>query len=342
VKLLLDNNIEDLKQICAELGEKQYRAKQLFKWISQGANYGAMSDIPKSFQNKLANEYFDSALKIVRTLTSKDGTQKFLYEFKDGQTVEGVLMKQSYGNTLCVSTQVGCAMKCVFCASGYHGLVRNLTAGEIYGQVIVANSIAKISNIVLMGSGEPLDNYDNTLKAISLMTDENGLNLSKRSISLSTCGLPEKIKQLADDEAGVVLSISLHATTDETRQELMPIAKKHTLKELIDATKYYFEKSGRRVVFEYLLIKDVNTNHFDIQRIQKISKQVMCHFNLIMLNSTSTSLLKSLNTREAERFLEKLKPLGVSATIRKSAGSDIEGACGQLRTKFAGRKTNKN
>ncbi|MCL2861132.1 MAG: radical SAM protein [Firmicutes bacterium] len=376
-KNLTDHSLTELKETCTSLNEPTYRAKQLFKWLSLGKSFDEMTDIPKSFRDKLKEEYNDIPLKIIKTLTSKDGTQKFLYEFhkqsavkchedwlddtvetdalvrplsnsqKSGQdpcphamergdTVEGVLMKQSYGNTLCVSTQVGCAMRCSFCASGYHGLVRNLTVGEIYGQVVVANNIAKISNIVLMGSGEPLDNYDNTLKAISLMTDENGLNISKRSISLSTCGLPDKIKQLADDDAGVILSISLHATTDEIRQELMPIAKKHTLKELLDATKYYFEKSGRRVVFEYLLIKDINTNHFDTLRIQKIAKSLPCHFNLIMLNSTHNKSLKGLNTREGERFLEKLKSLSVSATIRKSAGSDIEGACGQLRGKFVG------
>ncbi|MCL2821701.1 MAG: radical SAM protein [Firmicutes bacterium] len=377
-KLLSDLSIEDLK---AQLdGSTNYRAEQIFKWVSEGAAIEQMTNVPAAMRDTLSQNYHATAATIVKKVSANDKSTKVIYQLNDGNAVEGIFIPHSYGNSLCVSTQVGCRMGCKFCASHIGGMVRNLTAGEIYGQVIESNRVfatsqmerAKsnlnlnsnsnsnqnsnsnsnpnanqnpssapqpqskpISKIVLMGSGEPLDNFDNTTKFIRLVTHPKGLNLSQRSISLSTCGLPDKIRVLADQNYSVNLSLSLHATTDETRRTLMPIANKHTIKDTIDACRYYFDKSGRRVCIEYVLIKGVNMTAFDARRLKDLTKGMAVYVNLIMLNYVEGSGLKPCGDTQAHDFLKRLLDLGVRATLRKSAGSSAGGACGQLRAKHA-------
>lgn len=343
-KLLADYNINELQTLLGN--EPKFRATQLFKWVQNGADFEQMSNIPSELRDKLKKDYLSNALTIERELTSStDGTAKFLYKLQDGHIIEGVLMRHSYGNTLCVSTQVGCRMRCAFCASGIDGSARDLSAGEILSQVIIINkqlggtiTDRKITNIVLMGSGEPLDNYDNTLKFLRLVNDQNGLGISQRNISLSTCGLADKIMQLADDGAGVTLTVSLHSAIQSEREKIMPIARKFSLNDLRKAAKYYFDKTGRRVIFEYTLIKNSNMRDIDISHLTEFVKGFPTHINLIMLNEVKESGLKPCTRAEAQKFLEDLTAAGVSATIRRSMGADIEGACGQLRNKFVGDK----
>jgi len=337
MKNITDYTIEELKFVLAD--HPAFRAEQIFKWLSQGVDFDGMSNIPAALKEKLKADYHSAALKIYKQIKSSDKSVKLLYSLNDGNIIEGIFIPQSYGNSLCVSTQAGCRMGCKFCASHIDGLSRNLTAGEIYSQVIQINKTfpsTPVSKIVLMGSGEPLDNYYNTTKFIKIITDPKGLNFSQRNISLSTCGLVDKIIKLADENYSVNLSLSLHATSDETRKSLMPIAKKFSLKETIDAVKYYFNKSGRRVAIEYLLIKGVNNTHFDAKRLKELLSGFACHVNLIMLNHVPESNLLPCTKQDAEKFLKWLTDMKLSATIRKSAGSETASACGQLRGKFVG------
>lgn len=340
---LLDYNLSELGEALLPLGQPAFRAKQIYKWLNLGACFSEMSDIPKNMRELLVASYLDQPISIKEMFVSKDKSIKLLYNLCDGNIIEGVYMPHNYGDTLCVSTQVGCRMGCSFCASGLDGLVRNLTAGEILGQVVIVNKMLggdlknrKITNIVLMGSGEPLDNYDNVIKFLKLVTSEDGLNVGQRNISLSTCGLPDQIRKLADDGFGVTLSLSLHATTDDSRAEVMPIAKKYKLNEIVSAVKYYFEKTGRRVIYEYAMIKDVNMNFFDIKRLKELTAGFPCHINLIKLNYVKERSVGGCTDAEASRFLESLTEKGVSATIRQSFGGDIGGACGQLRRSYLG------
>lgn len=343
------NNLADFsrpkleKILKEEFSQPSYRAGQLYKSVTRFNSYDEMSDLPLSLRDKLKEKYSDRALKVEKTLVSADGTVKYLYRLNDGNVIEGAFMTQSYGNTLCVSTQVGCRMGCAFCASGIGGLVRNLTAGEILSQVLCVNRLQggtldkrAVTNIVLMGSGEPLDNYDEVTEFLRLVTSDEGLNVGERNISLSTCGLVENVRRLADDGFTVTLTFSLHASSDEYRRSIMPIANKYTIKEIVDAAKYYFDKTGRRVIFEYTMIKGVNVNHFDAKRLSEILKGFPCHVNLIPLNPVKEKNLKGISGAEAERFMKKLHEFGVSASIRKSKGSDVGGACGQLRRSYIG------
>lgn len=341
MRVLLDYTIDELKEIATSLGQPAFRAGQIFKWMHNGADFDGMTNVPTAFKKRLAEEYVAMPLTIREKFVSKDGSIKFLFAYTDGNIVEGVFMPHAYGNTLCVSTQVGCRMGCAFCASGLGGLVRDLTGGEIAAQVIAVNkalggsvSDRKISNLVLMGSGEPLDNYDNVTRFLRLIGDKEGLNIGMRSISVSTCGLAENIKRLADEGYGVTLSLSLHATTDEDRRALMPIANKYSLKEVINAVKYYFEKTGRRVIFEYALVKDKNMRHLDAKRLSELTRGFPCHVNLIRLNYVKEKNMSGCTEAEAARFLQKLEDMHVSATIRRSFGNDIGGACGQLRRRY--------
>ena len=343
------NNLADFsrpkleKILKEEFSQPSYRAGQLYKSVTRFNSYDEMSNLPLSLRGKLKEKYYDRALKVEKTLVSADGTVKYLYRLNDGNVIEGAFMTQSYGNTLCVSTQVGCRMGCAFCASGIGGLVRNLTAGEILSQVLCVNRLQggtldkrAVTNIVLMGSGEPLDNYDEVTEFLRLVTSDEGLNVGERNISLSTCGLVENVRRLADDGFTVTLTFSLHASSDEYRRSIMPIANKYTIKEIVDAAKYYFDKTGRRVIFEYTMIKGVNVNHFDAKRLSEILKGFPCHVNLIPLNTVKEKNLKGISGAEAERFMKKLHEFGVSASIRKSKGSDVGGACGQLRRSYIG------
>jgi len=340
MKNITDFTIEELKYVLAD--HPPFRAEQVFKWLSSGTDFDQMSNIPSALKEKLKIEYHATALKIVKQIKSSDKSVKLLYALNDGNLIEGILIPHNYGNSLCISTQAGCRMGCAFCASHLNGLSRNLASGEIYSQVTIVNKTLKttpVSKIVLMGSGEPLDNYYNTTKFIKIITDPKGLNFSQRNISLSTCGLVPQIIKLADENYSVNLSLSLHATTDDTRKSLMPIAKKYTLKETLDAAKYYFNKSGRRVSIEYVLIKGINNTHFDAKRLKELFANFPVHINLIMLNHVKESGLTPVLRPDAEKFLGWLEGFKLNATLRKSAGSETGSACGQLRNKFVGQKT---
>lgn len=336
---LADYNLEEIKEIVtAKFGQPAYRAKQLYAHITRFNDYDEMSDLPRAFRDALKVDYDAHALKIEKKFVSVDGTVKYLYRLGDGNVIEGAFMTQSYGNTLCVSTQVGCRMGCAFCASGIGGLVRNLTAGEILSQVLCVNrdqggSVEKraITNVVLMGSGEPLDNYEEVTKFLRLLGESQGIG--QRSVSLSTCGLTEGVRRLADEGYSITLCVSLHAPTDEKRLTVMPTARKYKVREIIDSAKYYFEKSGRRVIYEYAMMRNLNISDSDADMLATLTKGYPSHVNLIPLNETGSSLV-GVNRREAEEFLKKLTKRGVSATIRRSLGEDVEGACGQLRRKY--------
>lgn len=329
---------EEIKQNMEQMGEKAFRAKQVFSWLHKGASFDEMTNLSVSLREKLKENGVDQPVSIQSVHESKlDGTKKFLFALRDGNCIEGVLMRYHYGCTLCVSTQVGCRMGCLFCASTLDGCVRNLTAAEILGQVMCANSTLpageRVHNIVLMGSGEPFDNYDNVIRFLKLVSHPEGLNISLRHISLSTCGLIEKIRQFADENLPVTLSLSLHAPNDEIRKKIMPIAKRYSIRETIDACKYYLEKTGRRIVFEYALIDGVNADERQANELADLIRGMQCHVNLIPLNTVKERNLNGVSGKQVQAFLDTLEKRHVSATRRREMGDDIEGACGQLRKK---------
>ncbi len=337
---LLDFSYDELEELVLSLGEKKFRTSQLFSALYNYKSCDEITNLPKIFLEKLQTEYVFNPLQIYKKLEGKDGTKKYLYKLADGNLIEGVLMSYKYGNTLCVSTQVGCRMGCTFCASTLGGLIRNLTAGEILSQVLCVNrdiggsyDKRKITNIVLMGSGEPLDNYDNVVKFLHLVSAQNGINISQRNISLSTCGLVDRIDKLADEDLQITLTISLHAPNDEIRKQTMPIANRYSIKELIAATKRYFEKIKRRIVFEYALISGVNDTFECADELSKLLKGMSCHVNLIPLNEVKERNLVGTTRKRAYAFMERLNKNGISATVRRTMGEDIDGACGQLRAK---------
>lgn len=336
-KILQDLSLEELETLVLSLGEKKFRASQLYTGLMLGKAISSVN-IPAGLRERLLNEYEDRPVKIIKTLKSTDGTQKYLFALADGNVIEGVLMSYKYGNTQCVSTQVGCRMGCKFCASTLGGLVRNLTAGEILAQVLAVNSLhggtaekRAVTNLVLMGSGEPLDNYDNVIKFLRNVTAEGGINISARNISLSTCGLVPKIYSLADENIPLNLTISLHQTTDEGRARTMPVAKKYSIAEILKACDYYFEKTGRRYIFEYSLIAGENCGNEHADGLISLLKGRPCHVNLIRLNEVKERDLNTITEKQAYRFLGLLEKGGLSATLRRQIGADIGGACGQLR-----------
>ena len=335
MKILSDNSLSELQSCLANY--PKFRAKQVFDAIIQAKDY-EQTTLPKQMIEELKQEYILKPVEIFKVLTSKDGTKKYLLKLHDENIIECVFLKQNYGNTICMSTQVGCRMGCKFCASTLNGLVRNLTAGEMLSTIAVVNADngksteRNFTNIVLMGSGEPFDNYDNVVKWLHLITAELGFNVSERNISLSTCGLVDKIYEFARLNFNITLCVSLHATTDERRKEIMPIANAYSINEIIKALKEYVKQNNRRVVFEYCLIKDVNDSEQDIERLKELTKGLLCHVNVICLNDNGGSL-KATTKQEALDFVEKLNKNKVSATLRRSQGSDIEGACGMLRAK---------
>lgn len=337
---ILDYTYEEIEELVLSLGEKKFRAKQLFDGLYSGKKIDEISNLSKEFKNKISENYFDEPIKIHTKLVSKDKTVKYIYELYDGNLIEGVLMKYKYGYTLCISTQVGCRMGCKFCASGLDGLIRNLTAGEILGQVLAVNKDIdptqkrNITNLVLMGSGEPLDNFDNVIKFIKLVNDERGINISQRNISLSTSGLIEKIKQIAELDLQITLTISLHAPNDEIRRKTMPVAFANPYDELIKAAKYYFEKTKRRVVFEYAMINGINDSIKAADELISKIKGFPCHVNLIPLNEVKERKLSSSTKKDVYKFCDYLNEKGISATVRRTMGEDIGGACGQLRNKI--------
>ncbi len=337
--MILDLTFDEVCEYVKNLGEPAYRARQLYEAVTLGKTLEEISNLPKTFKEKIENDY-PKYEEVVR-LESKDGTQKVALKFPDGAIVESVLLKYKYGNTVCVSTQVGCRMGCKFCASTLNGLQRNLSAGEILAQVLFFNKIMggnlkerKVTNVVLMGCGEPLDNYENVTKFLKLVSAEDGLNISQRNISLSTCGLVPNIYKLADDGFSVTLTISLHAPNDELRKTIMPIANAYKIDEILKACDYYFDKTGRRICFEYSLIDGVNDTDSAIAELGRKLKGRPCHINLIPLNSVKEKSLIGTARKKAYVIAGKLEQMGLSATVRRTMGEDIEGACGQLRNKI--------
>ena len=340
-EILLDYGIEKIKEFLNESGQPKYRADQIFKSLYNYKSFKDMTDLPLTLREKLSEKFYDLPVEIIETLTSKDKTVKFLFKLTDGNVIEGVLMRYKYGNTVCISTQVGCRMNCAFCASGIGGLIRNLSSGEILSEVLAINKFLggtaekrEVTNIVLMGSGEPLDNYDNTVDFIKKVSDPMGINISTRNISLSTCGLVPNIYRFADEGFGVNLTISLHSPFDEERKMIMPIARSYTIKEILDGCNYYFEKTGRRYIFEYVLILGNNDSERHAAELIKLLKGKPCLVNLIRLNKVEEKDLKPVTDKNAYRFMEELKSGGLNATVRRQIGTDIDGACGQLRRRY--------
>ena len=342
MEILHDYSLGEIKNLIEEMGEKPFRAGQIFRGIHSGKKISEITDISKDFRNKLLERFADSPVEIIGSKTSKiDGTVKFLFKLWDNNVIEGVLMKYKYGNTQCVSTQVGCRMGCAFCASGIGGLVRNLTAGEILGQITAVNAYLggntdkrQVTNVVLMGSGEPLDNYDNVVKFIRNLSAQGGLNVSPRNVSLSTCGLVPNMIRLSEEGLDVNLTVSLHNPFDERRKNLMPIANAYKVQEILDACSIYFKKTKRRYIFEYSLVKGENDTRECAEELIRLLKGRPCHVNLIRLNEVKEKNLEATTDKDAYRFLGLLERGGLSATVRRQIGVDIDGACGQLRRNY--------
>ncbi|MBS4536108.1 23S rRNA (adenine(2503)-C(2))-methyltransferase RlmN [Clostridium sp. D2Q-14] len=330
-------DIKELEDIMIRIDEKSFRAKQLFKWI-HGKLINELDEttvFSSQLKDKLDNRYYIGNLKLLKKFESKlDDTIKYLFLLEDNNIIESVRMKYKHGNSLCLSTQVGCKMGCDFCASTKEGLVRNLSSSEILDQVykIKKDINEEINNIVLMGSGEPLDNYDNVIKFIKLINSSDGQNLGIRNITLSTCGLVPEIYKLAEEDLQMTLSISLHSSSNEERKRIMPIANKYSIEEIIDATKYYIEKTNRRVTFEYTLINNINDKKEDAYKLSKLLKGMLCHVNIIPLNPIKGSEL--IKSNYAKEFKDLLVQKGINVTIRREMGSDINAACGQLKSDY--------
>ncbi|MCL2517511.1 MAG: 23S rRNA (adenine(2503)-C(2))-methyltransferase RlmN [Oscillospiraceae bacterium] len=329
---ILNMTIGELSALLAGIGEPSYRAEQIFTWLHKGVDIGGMSNLSKKLREYLFENAYVDKLKIAQKLTSSDGTVKYVFELGDDELIESVFMRYNHGTSLCLSSQVGCRMGCKFCASTLHGLKRNLEPSEMLGQILAAQKDTgeRVDGLVLMGVGEPLDNYANVVKFLRLVNCEQGLNIGYRHISLSTCGLVEKIKQLANEDMAITLSVSLHASDDKERAALMPSANKWSLGELLDACVYYFKKTGRRISFEYTLIDGVNDSVQHAERLARLLPKTMpCHVNLIPVNKIAERTYnKSPNVIQ---FNSTLNRLGINSTVRRSLGADINASCGQLR-----------
>ena len=339
---LLGLNGDELKAfVTDELHESGFRAKQIREWLNRGADIDGMTNLSNALRERLGALAVANPVRILESYKSKlDETEKFLYALRDGNLIEGVVMRYHHGDTLCVSTQVGCRMGCAFCASTLDGRVRNLTPGEILGQVAAANRHIReqdperrIHNIVLMGSGEPFDNYDNVVKFLRLVNAPEGLNISLRNVSLSTCGLVPKMIEFAEEGLPVTLSLSLHDPNDMIRKRIMPVANAFSMNAVLAACKNYVEKTGRRVIFEYALIRDLNSAPEHADELARRLRGLQCHVNLIPLNDVKERNLRAPARQTVEAFLNRLGQRGISATVRREMGADIEGACGQLRRK---------
>ena len=337
VKNIKEYNLDELQEEMLAIGEKKYRAEQIFKWlyVEKVKEFDEMTNLSIELREKLKQEYTMCNFKILKKQEASDGTKKYLFDVLDGNAIESVLMEYHHGKTICVSSQIGCKMGCNFCASTGIKFIRSLTCGEIVEQVLaVEQDIGdKISNIVFMGIGEPFDNYENVMKAIKILNNQKGLNIGARHISISTSGLVPMIYKFADEELQCTLSISLHATNDEKRSQMMPINNRYNIEELMKACKYYIEKTNKRISFEYALAKDNNDNLADAKELVKLLKGMLCHVNLIPINKIENgSYVKSTN-ENIIKFRDYLNDNGIVATIRRELGSDIDAACGQLRRK---------
>ena len=336
-------SLEELKKTVEALGEKPFRAKQLYEWmhVKLAKSFEEMTNLSMTFRGKLKESCILTTLTALDVQTSKiDGTQKYLFALHDGNVVESVLMRYKHGNSVCISSQVGCKMGCRFCASTIGGWTRNLTPAEMLEQVyrIQETSGERVSNVVVMGTGEPLDNYDTLLRFIHMISDENGLHISQRNITVSTCGLVPKMEALADEKLQITLALSLHASSQEKREALMPIAKKYTITQVLNACRNYYEKTGRRITFEYALVGGENDSQEDARRLAQLLKGLNCHVNLIHVNPIKESSYVRSDKKVIGNFQNKLEKYQINVTIRREMGRDIDGACGQLRKSYIDKK----
>lgn len=327
---------EELAAEMAAMSEKPFRAKQCYEWmhVKLARSFAEMTNLSGDFREKCGNNYMYTALEAVEVQESRiDGTRKFLFRLFDGNVVESVWMKYKHGNSVCISSQVGCRMGCKFCASTLDGLCRNLMPSEMLDQIYAITLLTgeRVSNVVVMGTGEPLDNYDNLLRFIKLLTDEKGLHISQRNITVSTCGLVPQMYRLAEEKLQITLALSLHAATDEKRKELMPVANRYSIKELMEACGNYFEKTGRRITFEYSLVGGVNDTDEDAALLSRLAAPLCCHINLIPVNPIKERDFVQSEAARITAFKNKLEKNKINVTIRREMGRDIDGACGQLR-----------
>ncbi len=336
-------SLSELKKTMEGLSEKPFRAKQIYEWLhkKQADSFQEMTNLSVSLREKLERNCSVMSLKVVEVQTSKlDGTQKYLFALPDGNVVESVLMKYRHGNSVCISSQVGCKMGCRFCASTIDGWTRNLLPSEMLDQVYKIQKLSKerVSNVVVMGTGEPLDNYDNLLRFIHMLSDENGLHISQRNITVSTCGIVPRMYDLAEENLQITLAISLHASNQQKREELMPVAKKYSLEELMEACRNYFKKTGRRLTFEYSLVGGENDSQEDAEELAHLIKGLNCHINLIPVNPIKERSYVQSDKKVIANFQNKLEKYQINVTIRREMGRDIDGACGQLRKSYIDKK----
>lgn len=330
--------LSELSEELKKYGEKAFRARQMYEWmhVKLARDFDEMTNLSKAFREECRERYRYTALEALRVQESKlDGTKKFLFRLADGNMVESVWMRYKHGNSVCISSQVGCRMGCRFCASTLDGLERSLMPSEMLDQIYAITRLTgeRVSNVVVMGIGEPMDNYDNLLKFIHMLTDENGLHISQRNITVSTCGIVPRMRQLAEEKLQITLALSLHATTDEKRRRLMPIANKYSIPELMDACRYYFDNTGRRITFEYSLVGGVNDTDEDARELAELAAPLCCHVNLIPVNPIKERDFVQSETGRIQAFKNKLEKQKINVTIRREMGRDIDGACGQLRRK---------
>ena len=331
----------ELQELLESMGEKKFRSKQLYDWIHKNLvlSFDEMTNLSKDMRKKLADTCTIEGARIIKKQVSSDGTAKFLMRLSDGNTVESVLMKYKHGNSVCISTQVGCRMGCRFCASTVGGLIRSLKTSEMLDQIYTIQKISgeRVDNVVVMGSGEPMDNFDNIIRFLSLLNSEQGLNISARNITVSTCGIVPKIIELADKKLQITLAISLHAPNDELRKTMMPIANKYSIEEIMEACRYYLKQTNRRISFEYSLVKDVNDTEECAQQLISLVKGMNCHINLIPVNPIKERDYRQSEQKAIYAFKNKLEKNGINVTIRREMGRDIDGACGQLRKSYIGK-----
>ena len=336
-KNIKDYNLDELKEELVKLGEKPYRAEQIFKWImiDNVTSFDEMTNISIDLRNKLKENFDLHIFNIIKKQESKDGTKKYLFDVLDGNAIESVLMEYKHGKTICVSSQIGCKMGCKFCASTGVKFVRNLTSGEIVEQLLAIerDENIRISNLVFMGIGEPLDNFENVMNAISILNNPKGINMGARHISISTSGLVPKIYELADRKIQSTLSISLHSASNKKRSQMMPVNNTYNIEELMKACRYYIQKTNKRISFEYALAKDNNDNLDDARDLVKLLKGMLCHVNLIPINKIDNGKYNKSTNENIIKFRDYLNEKGIVATIRRELGSDIDAACGQLRKK---------
>lgn len=339
-KDICSRTYRELKEEIERMGEKAFRSRQIYEWlhVKLADSFDEMTNLSLKLRRRLDEEYrIPKVEKVGRQISQADPTEKFLFRLDDGNLIESVLMKYPYGNSVCISSQAGCRMGCRFCASAIGGLKRNLAPSEMLRQIyqIQRMSGERVSNVVVMGTGEPLDNYENFIKFIHMLSDEHGLHVSQRSITVSTCGIVPNMRRLAEEKLQITLALSLHGSSQEKRERLMPVAEKYELSEVLKACDYYFQKTGRRVTFEYSLAEGVNDRAEDADELIAILKKKNCHLNLIPINPVKERSYRRPDRKRALEFKNKLEKNGINVTIRRERGSDIDGACGQLRRRYA-------